>query len=71
VDRDTFDKGYPAFAVYYRSRDTRKWYEEGLFTDEWSARDCMAEHIKVHSNLDCLVVQLNVMHEYKSYTDEG
>ena len=39
MDDDTFDRGYPAFALYYRSDNNGKWYEEGVFTDEWAARD--------------------------------
>jgi hypothetical protein len=67
MDRDTFDKGYPAFALYYRSSDNGKWYEEGVFHDEWAARDCMVEHIRLHSDLDCVIVRLSVMSEYKGY----
>jgi len=66
-ESDTVDKGYPAFALYYRSENNGKWYEEGVFTDEWAARDCMIEHIRLHSDLDCVVVRLSVMSEYKAY----
>ena len=41
MNKDTSDKGYPAFALYYRSDNNGKWYEEGVFHDEWAARDCM------------------------------
>ena len=74
MDKDTFDRGYPAFALYYRSDNNGKWYEEGVFTDEWAARDCMVEHIRLHSDLDCVIVRLSVMSEYRGYnntTDMG
>lgn len=71
MDGDTFDKGYPAFALYYRSENNGKWYEEGVFADEWSARECMVEHIRLHPELDCVIVSLYVMHEYKTYKKEG
>ena len=31
MEGDTFDKGYPAFALYYRSDNNGKWYEEGEY----------------------------------------
>ena len=65
------DKGYPAFALYYKSENNGKWYEEGVFTDEWTARDCMVEHIRLHPDLDCVIVRLGVLHEYKTYLKEG
>lgn len=67
MDKDTFDKGYPAFALYYKSANNQCWYEEGVFPDEWSARDCMVEHIRLHSDLDCVVVRLSVMSEYRAH----
>jgi hypothetical protein len=57
---------FPAFALYYRSDNNGKWYEEGVFTDEWAARDCMVEHIRLHSDMDCVIVRLSVMSEYRS-----
>ena len=67
MEGDTFNMGYPAFALYYRSENNSKWYEEGIFTDEWSARECMVEHIKMYPDLDCVVVKLSVMNGYRSY----
>jgi hypothetical protein len=69
MNKDTSDKGYPAFALYYRSGDNGKWYEEEVFPDEWSARDCMVEHIRLHSDLDCVIVRLSVMSEYRGYNN--
>ena len=66
---DTFDKGYPAFALYYRSDNNGRWYEEGVFPDEWAARDCMIEHIRLHCDLDCVVVRLSVMSEYRGHNN--
>ena len=67
MDGDTFDKGYPAFALYYKSANNQHWYEEGVFLDEWEARDCMVEHIRLHPDLDCVVVRLSVMSEYRAH----
>ena len=71
MDRDTFDKGYPAFALYYRSENNGKWYEEGCFDCEWAAQECMLEHIRLHSDLDCVIVRLSVLHEYRTHIQEG
>ena len=67
MDRESLIEGYPAFALYYKSENNGKWYEEGCFTDEWSARECMVEHIRLHPDLDCVIVRLSVLHEYKTY----
>ena len=69
MDRDTFDKGYPAFALYYRSENNGKWYEEGCFDCEWAAQECMLEHIRLHSDLDCVIVRLSVAREYRGYNN--
>ena len=68
MEKDTFDKGYPSFALYYRS-DNGNWFEEATFPDEWSARDFMLEHIRLHSDLDCVIVRLSVMSEYRGYSN--
>jgi hypothetical protein len=66
---DTSKSKVPKFALYYRSDNNGKWYEEGVFHDEWAARDCMIEHIRLHSDLDCVIVRLSVMSEYKGYSE--
>jgi hypothetical protein len=66
---DTSKSEVPKFALYYRSDNNGKWYEEGVFHDEWAARDCMIEHIRLHSDLDCVIVRLSVMSEYKGYSE--
>lgn len=67
MEKDTFDKGYPAFALYFKSANNQQWYEEREFTDEWAARDCMVEHIRMHPDLDCVVVRLSVISEYRAH----
>jgi hypothetical protein len=57
---------FPAFAFYYKSENNGNWYEEGVFKDEWAARECMVEHIRLHSDMDCVIVRLSVMSEYRS-----
>ena len=55
------------FALYYRSENTGNWYEDGCWQDEWEARDRMLEHIRVHSDMDCVIVKLEVLSEYKGW----
>lgn len=57
------------YALYYRSEQSGNWYEEGCFNDEWQAKDCMLEHIRIHSDMDCVIVRLNVVSEYKGWND--
>ena len=57
------------YALYYRSEQSGNWYEEGCFNDEWQARDCMLERIRIHSDMDCVIVRLNVVSEYKGWND--
>jgi hypothetical protein len=57
------------YALYYRSEQSGNWYEEGCFNDEWQAKECMLEHIRIHSDMDCVIVQLNVVSEYKGWND--
>tara|TARA_Y100000004_G_C8824124_1_gene373276 strand:- start:344 stop:565 length:222 start_codon:yes stop_codon:yes gene_type:complete len=57
------------YALYYRSEQSGNWYEEGCFIDEWQARDCMLEHIRVHSDMDCVIVKLTTVCEYRGWTD--
>lgn len=65
---NTSDNRYPAYGLYYRS-DNGTWYEEGIFPDGSSARDCMVEHIRMHSDLDCVVVRMSVMSEYRGFNN--
>lgn len=57
------------YALYYRSETSGNWYEEGCFDSEWQAKDCMLEHIRLHWDMDCVVVKLNVVSEYKGWSD--
>ena len=65
------DKKQPMakYALYYRSEQSGNWYEEGCFNDEWQAKDCMLEHIRVHSDMDCVIVKLEIVSEYRGWKD--
>lgn len=57
----------PKFALYYRSENTGNWYEEGCFSDKWDAKERMLDHVRVHSDMDCVIVKLEIVSEYKGW----
>lgn len=60
----------PKYALYYRSESgTGNWYEEGTFNCEWAAKECLVEHIRIHGDMDCVIVKLNVVSEYRGWSD--
>jgi hypothetical protein len=66
---DTSKSKVPKFALYYRSDNNGKWYEEGCFSCEWEAHEYMLDHIKTHSDLDCIIVHLSLFREYRGHSD--